>query len=162
MASEALPAKYLSAGAEYLQALSALSLHPSFLGWGWETSAKQWVLVLVTSIVDAGGPLALNDLLFKAYNARATPKEISPFLVRVFSPEIVPDDLLLIGEKNLTVVAAKDKNTASKVLNISKAFLGIELEMTNSYQTLPQRKRKFLERRKEWDRFKASVERLAA
>ena len=54
-----------------------------FLGWGCEIPSKQWLLVMVTSIVDVGGPLALNKLLLKAYNAKATPKEISPFIVRV-------------------------------------------------------------------------------
>jgi hypothetical protein len=68
-----------------MDALVSLGLVPAFLGWGWETLEKQWLLVLVTSIIDAGGLLALNRLLFRAYNAEATPKEISPFIIRVFS-----------------------------------------------------------------------------
>jgi hypothetical protein len=74
MVSRTVPAQYLMAGQDYLDALLSLGLIPAFLGWGWELSTGQWMLVLVTSIVDAGGPLALNKLLFRAYNAKATPK----------------------------------------------------------------------------------------
>src|SRR5215475_7475296 len=97
MDSRPVPAKYLTAGQDYLDALVSLGLVPHFLGWGWERETKEWLLVLVTSIVDAGGPLALNRLLFRAYNAKATPKEISPFIVRVYSPEVVPDDFWKMG-----------------------------------------------------------------
>ncbi len=63
---------------------------------------------MVTSIVDAGGPLALNKLLFKAYNAKATPKEISPFIVRVYSPEVVPDTLYALGGKSMEIVSIQN------------------------------------------------------
>jgi hypothetical protein len=72
--------------------------------------------VLVTSIVDAGGPLALNRLLFHAYNGKATPRQISPFIVRIISLEIVAVaggmDFWLLGEKNATVSAVSRKGSA--------------------------------------------------
>jgi hypothetical protein len=166
----------LTAGQDYLDALVSLGLIPAYLGWGWEIAGKEWNLVLVTSIVDAGGPLALNKLLFKAYNAKATPKEISPFIVRIFSPEVVAfaggTDFWLLGEKNFTVqgVPGKVKNPESlkpqRVENVQKTFMGFELEMVNSYQTLARAVDKaragYHERRKQWQRFKQNVERLAA
>jgi hypothetical protein len=71
MDSKAVPPEYLNAGVNYLSALKRLGMVPDYLGWGWEKSSERWLLVLVTSIIDAGGPLALNELLFRAYNAFA-------------------------------------------------------------------------------------------
>jgi hypothetical protein len=163
VASRPVSSQYLKAGADYLEALRGLGLNPNFLGWGWETAADRWVLVLVTSIIDAGGPLALNRLLFHAYNAEATPKEISPFVVRVFSSEIVKDDFYLLGQKGLTVNAVNGKKRDPiKVENVQRTFLGIELEQINSYQNLPNKKLKYHDRRRAWQKFKSNVERLAA
>jgi hypothetical protein len=174
MDSRPVPAQHLKAGQEYLDAMVSLGLIPAFLGWGWDPAASQWMLVLVTSNVDAGGPLALNRLLFRAYNAKATPKEISPFIVRIFSPEIIPaqSDFWLLGEKNLTVqgVPGKVKNPRAlelqKITNVQKQFMGLELETVNSYQTLPGAVHKALggyhARHKDWQLFKRKVERLAA
>jgi hypothetical protein len=177
MASRPVPAKYLTAGQDYFDALVSLGLIPAFLGWGWDTNARQWLLVLITSIIDAGGPLALNRLLFRAYNAKATPKEISPFIVRVFSPEIIPggarSQFWLLGERNASVqgVPGKVKNPKAlkpqKIMNVQHTFMGLELEMINSYQTLPGAVDKALKagyhaRHHDWQLFKRRVERLAA
>jgi hypothetical protein len=176
MDSRPVPPQYLAAGRDYRGALVSLGLIPAFLGWGWEIATREWVLVLVTSIVEAGGPLALNRLLFRAYNAKATPKEISPFVVRVFSPEIIPggatSQFWLLGEHNFTVqgvpgtVKNSDALTPRKVTNVQQAFMGIQLEMINSYQTMPGAVDRALagyhERQKEWRRFRTNVEKLAA
>ena len=164
MDSRPVPPEYMKAGSDYLEALRSLGLAPDFLGWGWETPASQWLLVLVTSIIDAGGPLALNRLLFQAYNAKATPKEISPFIVRVFSPEVIPDDFYLLGEHRLTIVSATgDKEEPGKIVeNVQRVFLGTELEMINSYQNMPMRRLSYHQRRENWNRFRRNVEKLAA
>jgi hypothetical protein len=163
MAGRPVSTQYLKAGAGYLESLRALGLNPNFLGWGWDIAAERWILVLVTSIIDAGGPLALNRLLFRAYNAEATPKDISPFIVRVFSSAIVQDDFYILGEKELTVKTVNGKKREPiKVENVQRTFLGIELEQINSYQNLPNRKLKYHERRQAWQKFKSNVERLAA
>jgi hypothetical protein len=176
MASRPVPAQYLIAGQDYLDALVSLGLIPAYLGWGWEKSADQWVLVLVTSIVNAGGPLALNKLLFQAFNAKATPKEISPFIVRIFSPEIIPNGrkshFWYLGSKELIArgVPGKVKNPAAlepqKIRNVQFEFMGLELEMINSYPTLPGAIDKALAgyhaQRSDWRRFKNKVESLAA
>jgi hypothetical protein len=174
MASRPVPAQHMTAGQEYLDALVKLGLTPAYLGWGWDLAANEWLLVLVTSILEAGGPLKLNQLLFKAYNAKATPQQISPFIVRVFSPEIIPrrSEFWLLGEKNLTVqgVPGKVKDTKAltpvKVENFQMTFMGLELEIVNSYQTLPgaidRALAGYTRRSQDWQRFKRNVERLAA
>ncbi len=163
MASRPVPARYLEAGADYLGALRALGLNPNFLGWGWDIALEKWLLILVTSIVDAGGPLALNRLLFQAFNAKATPKEVSPFIVRIFSSEIIPNDFYMLGEKNLRIDTVNGKKRdMPPIENVQRTFLGVELEMVNSYQNLPLQKLKYHERRKAWNKFKGNVESLAA
>jgi hypothetical protein len=98
-----LPNQYLAAGREYLGRLKGLGLEPEGLFWvradlGYDPDAKpvpgtpwaedsEWRLFLATSIYDEAGPLVLQRLLFRAYNASLTPKEISPFIVQVMSPK---------------------------------------------------------------------------
>jgi hypothetical protein len=183
MDSKPVPPEYLTAGQDYLDALVSLGLVPAYLGWGWEPTVRQWSLVLVTSIVDAGGPLALNRLLFRAYNAKATPKEISPFIVRIFSPEIIGGpgaQFWVLGSKNAVVKGVPPgvtnpsewamKNpkslTTAEISNFQLTLMGLQLEMINSYQTLPGAVNKafagYHARHKDWQRFKTRVERLAA
>lgn len=76
----------LEAGADFLDALRKLGLDPEGLLWAYDTSMEEFVVVLVTSFYDQVGPLAINRLLFKAYNIAATPKSISPFIVQLHSP----------------------------------------------------------------------------
>ncbi len=75
------------AGADYLDALRRLKLEPEALFWAYDRTLEQFVLVIVTSLFDFAGPLALMRLLFDAYNAAATPKEIDPFILRLHSPK---------------------------------------------------------------------------
>ncbi len=75
------------AGAEYLDALRRLKLEPEALFWAYDRTLGQFVLVIVTSLFDFAGPLALTKLLFDAYNASATPSEIDPFILRLHSPK---------------------------------------------------------------------------
>ncbi len=74
-------------GADYLDALRRLKLEPEALFWAYDRTLEQFVLVIVTSLFDFAGPLALMRLLFDAYNASATPKEIDPFILRLHSPK---------------------------------------------------------------------------
>ncbi|MFG1265923.1 hypothetical protein [Xanthobacter aminoxidans] len=76
--------KSLMAGQEYLIALKRLGLDPEALFWALDLIDDTWVLCLVTSYFDYAGPLRLSELIFKAYEASATPKEIDPFIIRLF------------------------------------------------------------------------------
>ena len=165
MDSQPVPPEYLKAGEDYLAALRRLGLRPLFLGWGLEMTSKQWLLVMVTSIIDAGGPLALNRLLFKAYNAEATPREISPFIVRVYSPEVAPDTLYTLGGKSLKFVKPSELSDTVSISNMTFTFHDVQYEMINAY-AIPHQKKptkpNYHAVRAEWDRFRRNVEKLAA
>ncbi len=170
MASETLPAQYLKAGEEYLSALTKLGLYPEFLGWGRQEQTGLWMLALVTSSVEIGGPLALNELLFKAYNLNATPREISPFIVRVFAPRTVLAPKLKelnLFQPGVGTTQKIDKNTNMPIgpkipiEAITLNFGDLRISTTDVYK-VPHRKRSYEDRTREWMRFKSSVEKLAA
>ena len=75
-----------NAGGHYLDALRKLGLDPVALFWAYDTVVKSFVLVLITEFFDYKGPYEISKLLFKAYNAAATPREIDPFIIRLHSP----------------------------------------------------------------------------
>ena len=169
MALEPLPPKYLEAGEEYLAALNSLGLHPELLGWGTDIITKEWHLVMLTSIIEVGGPLALNKLLFRAYNMGATPQEISPFIIRifgdktVFAPELRQLDAFQRGDKILTVTDPKGRREVQKVTaeSMGKDLGGVHIESKHLY-IVKIRKRGYEQKTREWMRFKQNVEKLAA
>lgn len=77
----------MEAGRSYLLALKALGLEPEGLFWVWDKADGAFVLWLVSRYFDIVGPARLSKLLFKAYNASATPREIDPFIVHLHSPD---------------------------------------------------------------------------
>lgn len=174
MDSRPVPVEHLTAGQEYMDALVALGLIPAFLGWAWDPLEKQWLLVLVTSIVDAGGPLALNKLLFRAYNAKATPKQISPFIVRIFSPELIGEKSSfwnLLDAKGWSITSNEQPAMSAdgrplEVTNVIDVYMGLVFESINCYKTLPGAVKKafagYHARHHEWQLFRRRVEALAA
>lgn len=102
MDSDDISPSLLKAGSEYLTALKRLHLNPEGLLWSRVNETRDiddaqgyslpgdypngdWHLVLITSAIDESGPLAMQEMLFKAYNLAATPQSISPFIVEVMS-----------------------------------------------------------------------------
>lgn len=77
----------MEAGKRYLQALRAFGLEPEGLFWVWDKADETFVLWLVSRYFDIVGPARLSSLLFRAYNASATPAEIDPFIVHLHSPD---------------------------------------------------------------------------
>lgn len=80
----------LKAGREYLTALRKLGFNPDALLWagvGGVAAEGAMELLIVTTWADNIGPKAIYDLLFEAYDASATPKEVDPFVVSLFSPQ---------------------------------------------------------------------------
>lgn len=78
------------AGQEYATALKDLGMKPQAVCWihSWlDESTTEKRLAVVTSMVDRVPPKEVYDLLFRAYDLAATPREIDPFIVELFSPE---------------------------------------------------------------------------
>ncbi len=87
MDTPALPVGYFDEGTRYLEDVEKLGLRPAAFFWAYDRLVEMFVLVLITEEFDAVGPFALSKLLFKAYNAAATPSSIDPFIVRLHSPD---------------------------------------------------------------------------
>lgn len=78
----------LVAGRDYLAALRKLGFHPDALLWAFRGGVPEpapFELLIISTWADSIGPKAIYDLLFEAYDASATPKEIDPFIVSLFS-----------------------------------------------------------------------------
>jgi hypothetical protein len=152
------------AGAVYLEALERLGLHPSALFWAKDKVTNGFVLVLATEMFDYKGPLALSKLLFKAYNAAATPQEIDPFVVRLHSPDhaIIR---MLDGWRNLSNLKITHKNGVP--IDPSVSIQGVtvdDLEFRPDWvylYNLPPKKGS-IELLRRWRRFQAAVNKLAA
>lgn len=86
-AERALDAARVGAGKEYLAALNALGLKPDVLCWVYEVEEGEMQLAIVTSMAERVGGLSIYKLLFRAYEAAATPREINPFIVSVYGPK---------------------------------------------------------------------------
>lgn len=83
-------ARRLEAGREYLAALVKLGFSPDAVFWAGvakDARPDELELIIISTWVDSIGPKAVYDLLFAAYDRSATPKEIDPFNVSLFSPE---------------------------------------------------------------------------
>ena len=79
---------------------------------------------------------------------------VGSFIVRVFSPELIQDKTLyFLGMKNLKVhrvdqvTKIPEKGEGNEISNFEMDFLDLHLEMINSYQSVPAKKRGYLERR---------------
>lgn len=157
------------AGAEYLTALQKLGLDPECLFWAEDEIIGIPVLVLVTRQVDRVGPLALSRLLFKAFNAAATPNEINPFLVRLHSPEqSIIQELGKVVEMNKefelhfahgSPVASSDRPVGPELL--AGGGLRFERDWIYKWNTASEEQSKDHMVR-QWRLFSENVERLAA
>ena len=171
MAVESLPPDHLTAGADYLAALSKLGLDPEFLAWGRQHGTGDWMLVMVTSLVEMSGPLAFNELLFRAYNLNATPREISPFIVRVYGSRTTLAPLLKrFGEIDVSRATTRkvDKRTGEPegppiaINSLGQDVADFHLETRYVYRLRPRRHASHEQHIRQWLRFKDNVGRLAA
>jgi hypothetical protein len=160
------------AGRDYLAAIRNLNLEPEALFWAYDKTVGQLVLVLVTSLFDFAGPLALTKLLFEAYNAAATPKEIDPFIIRLHSPNhaLYRAAQIYIGNRfdqaDLKGPALDRATIAGTVTpSIIASFRAGDLESFGTwvYKSTPSvTKAKSFDSERRWTRFERAVHALAA
>jgi len=88
---------------DYLTAVRRLGLEPEFVSWAFDKEWDQFVLIVVTAFFDHAGPLAVSGMLFRAYEAAATPESVNPFIIRLHSPnhKIYRKLLPLLAKRNL-------------------------------------------------------------
>jgi len=160
------------AGAEYLDALRRLKLEPEALFWAYDRTLEQYVLVIVTSLFDFAGPLALMRLLFDAYNAAATPKEIDPFILRLHSPKhaLYRAAQLHIGNRfDMAELKGRSLDRATIAGEVTPpvvmSFRADDLESFGTwvYKSTPvSPKAKTVDTERRWRRFESAVHALAA
>ena len=156
------------AGEEFLRSLELLGLRPEALFWAFDRAEDRLVLVLATELFDLKGPLALFELLVKAYRASALPREIDPFVVRLHSPEhrLIryldgwhqddPDGTRRYG------LASEQLNRPTPATSMTVEVDDVEFKTDWVYRfRLPER-RDVGAIKREWARFHREIERLAA
>jgi hypothetical protein len=163
VADEALPAGYIEAGTAYLEALRNLRFEPDGLLWARDKTIDQFVLLLVTRHFDYAGPLEIFRLLTRAYNLSATPKEISPFIIRLHSPDqaiirnmLIIDAHMPSGERSMTMTAS------GAIVDIKYINIWVYKWPPTVHTKKKGPKQSAVARTREFRRFKESVERLAA
>ena len=167
MASEQPAVIHMQAGADYLAALQKLGLDPECLFWAEDEIVGHPVLVLVTRQFDRAGPLSLSRLLFKAYNAAATPREINPFVLRLHSPDQpIIGELASIVRLNIRFEFKPD-DPSLPAMEWKDAFRinggGLSFQPDWVYKwSIPPKKPSAVVMSKQWRRFTENVDRLAA
>lgn len=154
--------QHLRAGADYLAALQKLGLNPECLFWADDEVVGHSVLVLVTHHFDRVGPLALSDLLFRAYDAAATPREINPFVLRLHSPEqAIVRELAKVFALNV-----RAQNADGSKADFAKVYInagGLKFDRDWIYRwDLSEREPSRMVMARQWRRFANNVNRLAA
>ncbi len=152
------------AGSEYLTALQTLGLRPDALFWGFDKVEDRFVLMLVTDMVDLKGPLAVADLLFQAYNASATPKEIDPFVVRLHSPEhALMRQFEPFRDPRVRISSPTNPHAFFPDTRVTGVTFGdVEFRSEWIYRFDLPPKRKSVELLRRWNRFARNVDQLAA
>lgn len=152
------------AGSEYLAALRKLGLRPDALFWGFDKIEDRFVLILVTDMIDLKGPLAVADLLFKTYNASATPKDVDPFIVRLHSPEhALMRQFEPFRDPRVRLTSPTNPNAIAPDTRITAVVFGdIEFRPEWTYHFDLPPKRNSVELLRRWNRFERNVDRLAA
>lgn len=171
----------LRAGAEYLSALRHLGFFPEAMCWvlrnvydedGYLTDVDAGhSLAIVSGFADYAGHKTIYDLLFKAYDAAITPKELDPFQVTLYGPASSGGKTLLAYLVDRIIDKAKsdladseahrDKPAVMMVTNndIDGTVLAVPLEGIYVARTFTKRPEIVV---RNFARFKAKVEKLAA
>lgn len=148
----AIPLTLIDAAREYDTSLRKLGLRAEGVAWGYDMEERGFLLFVIWSGVDRYGPLALNKLLFKAYNASALPQKIDPFVVTVLSPSHRLAEAMMEH-------ATDSMMRYGRIPDPEKAAVHFQADWVVHMQ---RKRRSSLEIVKDWKRFTERVERLAA
>lgn len=163
-AKRALDEARVAAGKEYLAALSGLGLEPDALCWVYDPDADETHLAIVTSMAERVGGLSIYKLLFRAYEAAATPREIDPFIVSVYGPK---SDFGVRIRKLLSKMAkrglfAVPERTAAEVLFTDIGGTGRLVVLGRGVYVAKEGRRSAADDLRRFQRFERRVKALAA
>ena len=156
------------AGEEFLHALELLGLKPEALFWAFDHLEKRLVLVLATELFDLKGPLAVSELLFRAYRASALPQEIDPFVIRLQSPDHKLIRLLdgyAVTDADGTRrygLAPEQRGRPAPFSTITLDVDGLSFKSEWVYRFRLPKRRDVGAIKREWERFNRKVDKLAA
>lgn len=156
-----LPTQHVKAGTEYLASLRKLGLDPEGLMWAYDQTVDEFVLVLITAHFDFAGPHEIYRLLTRAYNASATPADITPFIVRLHSPKqaIVPELRKAYGWQ----VEVKPVHEMAQGVDLKITLTVGDLSFLREWiYVMREQKMAPADRNRRWNRFRDHVEKLAA
>lgn len=162
-AEDALDAQRVQAGKEYLDALHRLGLEPDVLCWVYDAIESEIELAIVTSMAERIESLEIYRLLFRAYEAAATPREIDPFIVSIYGPNSSFGITLRESISNLTTDGAFSslENTKRFVFSIEGPARS-KFVLARGVYTRKELRKSAAEDLRRWGRFKRNVEAVAA
>lgn len=174
MATDELTETHMAAAKEFSKSLSDIGFDMDGVFWAYDKEDERHVLIVVTDVFDAKGPLEISRQIFKAYNASLTPKEIDPFIVRLLSTnQVDARELLGMASSDWTVKHYKKGTSEFSIRKNIANGNTLELEeFTVSDVTIrPEwvvmikahhKVRKTHEINRKWDFFKRNLDKLAA
>lgn len=163
-AERALDGARVAAGEEYLAALKRLGLEPDALCWVYDPDSDETHLAIVTSMAERVGGLSIYKLLFRAYEAAATPREIDPFIVSVYGPRSDFGARLrkLLGGMAKRGLFSVPERTAAQVLFTDAEGSGRLVVLSRGVYAAEEGRRSAADDLRRFQRFERRVKALAA
>lgn len=165
MATPDLEENHLIAARDYGAALRNLGMDIDGLMWVYDSLEHRHVLLLITDFFDQRGPLEVSEMLFKAYNASATPQEIDPFIVRLHSINHTRSEEILAHASGDWLANVFDRDGTPKIKNLGYTSITVGgLEIRPEWVLFANRpqNRSSVEVNRRWKRFARNVEAIAA
>ena len=175
MATNEFTETHMIAAREFTDSLSKIGFDMDGVFWAYDKEDERHVLIVVTDVFDAKGPLEISRQLFKAYNASLTPKEIDPFIVRLLSTnQTVARDLLDVAASDWARVHFEKGVSKFAVLeNVQRkgstfkfgaySISGVTIRPEWVVMVKPRHKtRNKIEINRKWNFFKRNLDKLAA
>lgn len=162
-AERALDERRMQAGREYLDALQRLGLEPDILCWVYDALEGEMELVIVTSMAERVESLKIYELLFRAYEVSATPREIDPFLVSIYGSNSfygtsLRNYIAMLAADGVFSSSEQAKRFVATIRNASDLRVVLARGVYASKDT----QKSAADDLRAWHRFKQNVEALAA